>query len=244
MPYRFLSQDEAAQYLNLSRFELDRLVKDREIPFESRGDRILFRREALDEWASQRILSATPKRLAAYHQEASERTRARLQQDVVLAELIRPERIDAAMTAKTKASVLRDLAALAARTGWVCDPPELVQSLQAREALCSTAVPGGVAFLHPRSQQPYRFEASFLVLGRTVQPIHFGAPDGQPTDLFFLLCFQDDKLHLHTLARLCLMAQKTNLLANLRSAEDGASLYAALIAAEQEVVSTLRQSAR
>jgi nitrogen PTS system EIIA component len=243
MPYRFLSQDEAAQYLNLSRFELDQLVKDREIPFESRGDRILFRRQALDEWASQRILSATPKRLAAYHQEASERTRA-LRQDAVLAELIRPERIDAAMSAKTKASVLRDLAALAARTGWVCDPPELVQSLQAREALCSTAVPGGVAFLHPRSQQPYRFEASFLVLGRTVQPIHFGAPDGQPTDLFLLLCFQDDKLHLHTLARLCLMAQKTNLLANLRSAEDGAGLYAALIAAEQEVVSTLRQSSR
>jgi excisionase family DNA binding protein len=243
MPYRFLSQDEAAQYLNLSRFELDQLVKDREIPFESRGDRILFRREALDEWASQRILSATPKRLAAYHQEASERTRA-LRQDAVVAELVQPERIDGAMSAKTKASVLRDLAALAARTGWVCDPPELVQSLQAREALCSTAVPGGVAFLHPRSQQPYRFEASFLVMGRTVQPIHFGAPDGQPTDLFFLLCFQDDKLHLHTLARLCLMAQKTNLLADLRSAEDGASLYAALIAAEQEVVSTLRQSSR
>jgi len=70
------------------------------------------------------------------------------------------------------------------------------------------------------------------------------APDGQPTDLFFLLCFQDDKLHLHTLARLCLMAQKTDLLADLRSAQDGPGLYGVLIAAEREVVSTLRNATR
>jgi nitrogen PTS system EIIA component len=241
MPYRCLNQDEAAQYLNLHRSELDQLVKDREIPFENRGGRVLFRRQALDEWGSQRILSATPKRLAAYHQEASERTRARLQQDALLGELIRPGQIDAALPAKTKSSVIREMVALAARTGWVSDPAELVETLQAREALCSTGVPGGVAFLHPRAQQAYRFDASFVVLGRTVHPIPYGSPDGRATDLFFLLCFQDDKLHLHTLARLCLMALKANLLDELRSAEDRDAMYEVLIAAEQDVISTLRQ---
>jgi nitrogen PTS system EIIA component len=239
MPYRFFTQDEAAQYLNLPPTELERLVKDREIPFESRGDRIVFRPQALDEWASRRILSATPKHLTAYHEEASERTRVRLQQRALLAKLIRPEQIDGALAAKTKASVIREMVALAASTGWVNDPAELVETLQAREALCSTAVPGGVAFLHPRAQQPYRFEASFLVLGRTVQPIFYGAPDREPTHLFFLLCFQDDKLHLHTLARLCLMALKTDLLGQLRAAEDSAGAYSALMAAEEEVIRTL-----
>ncbi len=244
MPYRFFSEEEAAQYLNLGLPEIQRLVKDQEIPYENRGDRVVFRRQALDEWASQRILSANPKRLTAIHQESSQRTRARLKQDTLLPDLIRPAQIDAAVAAKTKASVLREMVALAARTGWVCDPPELVQSLQARETLCSTAVPGGVAFLHPRAQQPYRFEASFLVFGRTVQPIYFGAPDGQPTDLFFLLCFQDDKLHLHTLARLCMMALKTDVLAKLRLAADSAALYEALIGAEEEVVKATGLSGR
>ena len=120
--------------------------------------------------------------------------------------------IASAMTSKTKASVLRDLVALAEKTGNLCDPKTLLASLEAREELCSTAVPGGFALPHPRSHDPYLFETSFIVVGRPVQEIHFGAPDGQPTHLFFLICCQDDRLHLHTLARLCLIVQKTKLL--------------------------------
>jgi len=232
MPFRYFNPHEAAEYLHLSQADLDRLVQDRDIPFEKRGARMVFRRRELDDWASRRILSASAGRLAEFHQRSTQRTHALLHGDLLLQELIRSEQIDPAMTAKTKASVLRDLVALADRTGWICDPAELIASLQAREALCSTAVPGGVAFLHPRAQQPFRFTASFLVLGRTMQPIHYGAPDGQPTDLFFLLGCQDERLHLHTLARLCLMAQKTELLAQLRTAPDAPAMLACLLAAE------------
>jgi excisionase family DNA binding protein len=240
MPYRFFNVDEAAKYLNLARHDLEQLVKDRKIPFERRGDRTVFRRRDLDGWASQRILSASPQRLAEYHQRSSQRVQEDLQRGAILSELIRPNQIDPAMRAKTKPSVLRDLVALAARTGWVCDSAELTESLAAREELCSTAVPGGLAFLHPRAQQPYRFEASFLVLGRTVQPIHYGSPDGQPTDLFFLLCFKEDTLHLHILARLCLIAMKTDLLADLRAAPDASAMHHALLAAEEIVQETVR----
>jgi PTS system nitrogen regulatory IIA component len=240
MPYRTLTPDEAARYLFLSRLELDRLVKDGDIPFEIRGDRTVFRKQNLDEWVSQRILSANPNRLAAYHQQSALSPPSPLPKQPLLRALLQPQRIATAMRSKTKASVIRDLAQFACETGSVCDLAEVVESLEAREALCSTAVPGGVAFLHPRSQQPYRFEASFVVLGRTLQPIHFGAPDGQPTDLFFLLCFQEDKLHLHTLARLCLMALKTDLLQDLRAAADGATAYAILLAAEEAVINRMR----
>ena len=239
MPYRFFNPDEAAQYLNLSRGDIDRFVKDGDIPFERRGDRTVFRRRDLDGWASHRILSASPKRLAEYHQKSSQRAHAELPCDALMPELIRLEQIEPALAAKTKPSVLRDMVALASRTGWVCDPGELIESLEAREAIGSTAVPGGLAFLHPRAQQPYRFETSFLVLGRSVQPIHFGAPDGQPSDLFFLLCFQDDKLHLHALARLCLMAQKTDVLSELRAAMSAVEMEEGLIASEELVIASL-----
>jgi mannitol/fructose-specific phosphotransferase system IIA component (Ntr-type) len=54
--------------------------------------------------------------------------------------------------------------------------------------------------------------------------------------MFFLICCQDDRLHLHTLARLCLMAMKTNILQQLIAAPDAQSIRDALLAAEAEIL--------
>ncbi len=151
-------------------------------------------------------------------------------------DLLTPEFVAPALPAKTRASVLREMTALADKTGRLWDRPGLLAALEAREALCSTGLPGGLALLHTRNPEPYLFESLFVVLGRTVQPIPFGAPDGQPTDLFFLLACPDERLHLHTLARLCLMVQKTQLLEQLRQAPDAQAMYESLIAAEQTVL--------
>ena len=59
------------------------------------------------------------------------------------------------MTAKTKASVLRQMAARTEQTGRVSDPRALLDGVEAREALCSSGIPGGLAFLHSRSQESY-----------------------------------------------------------------------------------------
>jgi excisionase family DNA binding protein len=237
MPYRVFDTDQAAKYLHLPRTDVEHLAKDGVLPSELRGGRRVFHVRDLDAWASQRILGLSGSRLASYHQQSSQGTRGVLSEEVLMPTMIRPAGIDARLAAKTKASVLREMAALAERTGWVSDLRELVTGLEAREQLCSTAVPGGVAFLHTRQHEPYLFETSFIVLGRTVQGIHFGAPDGHPSDLFFLICPQDDRLHLHTLARLCLMGQKTGLLARLRQAPDAAAMHECLVAAEQTVLS-------
>jgi mannitol/fructose-specific phosphotransferase system IIA component (Ntr-type) len=157
-------------------------------------------------------------------------------------EMIQPGYMEAAMAAKTKASALREMVALAERTGLVYEPRVLLASLEAREEICPTAVPGGLALLHPRHHQPYLFESSFIVLGRPVQEIHFGAPDGKPTDLFFLICCQDDRIHLHTLARLCLMAQKTELLSQLRAAPNATAMHDCILASEAEVLQGKRPS--
>ena len=69
-----------------------------------------------------------------------------------------------------------------------------------------------------------------------MQEIPFGAPDGHPTSLFILICCQDDRFHLHTLARLCLMALTTDLLAQLRQAPEARTMRDCLLSAEQEVL--------
>jgi mannitol/fructose-specific phosphotransferase system IIA component (Ntr-type) len=150
--------------------------------------------------------------------------------------------VASAMTSKTKASVLRDLVDLADKTGQLNDTKTLIESLAAREELCSTALPGGFAVPHLRSQEPFLFESSFIVIGRPIQEIFFGAPDGEPTNLFFLLCCQDDRLHLHTLARLCLIALKTGVLEQLRAAPDAHAMHAAVLAAEQEILTSPKKT--
>ena len=236
MPFRLLNLEAVADYLHLTPADIEERVKNREIPFEKRGDRIVFRKAEIDAWASQRILGLPGQRLADYHQETTRFTRKILPQAAILPDMLQSGAIASAMTSKTKASVLRDLVTLAEKTGNLCDPKTLLASLEAREELCSTALPGGLALPHPRSHDPYLFESSFIVVGRPVQEIHFGAPDGQPTHLFFLICCQNDQLHLHTLARLCLIMQKTRLLDQLREAPDAGTMRVAILAAEQEIL--------
>ena len=196
----------------------------------------MFRKVEIDAWASQRILGLEGRRLAEYHQQTSRGTRPFLAHEAMMPEVIQPGFIDPALPAKTKASVLRQMARLAEKTGRVWDPQGLLAGLEARETLCSTGIPGGLALLHSRFPDAYMFESPFIVLGRTVQEIPFGSPDGQGTDLFFLLGCPDDRLHLHTLARLCLMAQKTELLAQLRVAADAAAMHQCILAAEEAVL--------
>ena len=244
MPYRLFSLEEVADYLHLTPAAVHGLLKDGAIPAEKRGDRYVFAKREIDAWASQRILGLPRRSLSDYHQQSTSQTRTLLPHVAILADLIEPGFIEPALRAKTKASVLQDMTALADRTGRVCDARELLASLQAREALCSTGLPGGLALLHPRHHQPYMFESSFLAVGRTVQAIHFGAPDGQPTHLFVLVCCQDDRLHLHTLARLCLMVQQTAALDRLRTAPDAAAMHAELLAAEAEVLAAAPPASR
>lgn len=238
MPYRTFGVEEAARYLHLSRADVELLVKDRDIPFERHGDRLVFRKVEIDAWASQRILGLEGRPLAEYHQKSSRGARQIVPHAAIMPEMIQPRYIEPGLTAKTKASVLRQMTALAAKTGRVCDSEALLQGLQAREELCSTGVPGGLALLHSRNPESYLFETAFLALGRTVQQIPFGAPDGQPTDLFFLIGCPDDRMHLHTLARLCLMAQKTDLLPQLRLAADAAAMCDCILASEQTVLAS------
>ncbi|MDD3180407.1 MAG: PTS sugar transporter subunit IIA [Opitutaceae bacterium] len=236
MPYRTLDLAEAAAYLHLSRIEVEQLMKTTDIPHERRGGRVVFLRGKIDAWASQRILGLPPKALTVYHQKSTHATRAVFEQDALIPDLLPSGFVEPALTAKTKGSVIRDMVAFAGKTGRVLDPRELLDSLEAREELCSTALPGGLAMLHCRNHEAYRFEGSFLMLGRTVQGIHFGAPDGRPTRLFFLICCQDERIHLHALARLCLIVLKTDVLDRLLAAPDAGTMRDALLTAEQTVL--------
>lgn len=236
MPHRTLSIDEVAAYLHLTVADVERLLRETDMPHANRGGRLVFARGEIDAWASQRILGLAPKRLDTYHEQSTRSTRELFPERALVPQLLTPEYINLELASKTRASVLRDMVALAEQTGRLFDPRELLASIEAREELCSTALPGGLALLHARHMEAYRFEGSFVVLGRTIQSVPFGAPDGRPTRLFFLLCCEDERIHLHALARLCTIAMKTNIVAELMEAADATVAYEQLKAAELGVL--------
>ena len=236
MSHRTFNSEELAEYLHISALDLERLLHETDIPKEERGGRLIFRRSEIDAWASQRILGMPDRRLDAYHEKSMRGTREIFAHNALVPELIQPSFINLELSSKTRASAIRDMVALAEGTGLVFDPGELLTSVEARETLCSTALPGGLALLHARNYDAFRFERSFIVLGRTIQRVPFSAPDGGPTRLFFLICCQDDRIHLHTLARLCMIAMKTDVLNQLFEAPDPTAAYDALVAAEQAVL--------
>jgi PTS system nitrogen regulatory IIA component len=239
LPFRVLSLDEVVDYLHVSRADVERLVHYKEIPFEMQGDRLVFRQNEIDAWASRRILGFSEEHLRNYHKKSSAKAHDLSKQHAIVPELFKAEFIASAMTSKTKASILRDMVQLAEGTGLVNYPQELLRSMEERERMCSTALPGGMAILHPRNHEPYMFGDSFVVVGKTVQPVPFGSPDGSTTDVFFLICCQDDRIHLHVLARICMMCQQTSLLLELREAQEPAQMYELLLKSEEEVIQQL-----
>jgi mannitol/fructose-specific phosphotransferase system IIA component (Ntr-type) len=192
MPQRMMNSDQVARYLHVEPTQIKCWVLQGEIPCEQAGAHPVFRRKDIDAWASQRILGMPERNLASYHRETSQQAHREDDGPFSVCDLLTPDRTVFALRSRTKASVLRDLTAVAEREEILYDPKDLVRSLEEREALCSTGLGGGVAIVHPRHHDPYIASEPFLILARAAHPICFGAPDGKPTDIFFLLVATDE----------------------------------------------------
>lgn len=236
MPHRVFSSKEAAEYLHLKPNDIEKLVRQKEIPFEQKGRQIVFRKIDMDVWASRRILVLTDKGLSDYHKTTSAKANGLADCRTIISNLTKKTIISTDMASRTKPSLLRDMVALADRNGLLLNARELLESLELRESLCSTALADGIALLHPRHHDPYMFEDSFIAFGRTIRAIPFGAPDGRETDIFFLICCQNDRLHLHVLARLCLMCRQKGFLLSLRQAASPADVHECLRLRELEAI--------
>jgi PTS system nitrogen regulatory IIA component len=114
--------------------------------------------------------------------------------------LTRPELIFPNLRAADSAGVLRELAAHAAAAGAAADGDGLFRALLEREQLGSTGLGHGVAIPHCKLKG---LDHGIVALGLARPGVDFGAPDGKPVSVFFLVLSPDDNPaeHLQTLAR-------------------------------------------
>jgi mannitol/fructose-specific phosphotransferase system IIA component (Ntr-type) len=102
---------------------------------------------------------------------------------VLLSQLLTPDRIRVPLESRDKPSVLRELVDLLARTAGG-DPNDVLASVNEREEAQSTGFGHGIAIPHGRTPT---LSGLALVAGRTATAIPYGAVDGQPVRLFFLV---------------------------------------------------------
>ncbi len=102
------------------------------------------------------------------------------------------DRFIANLSARSKDGVLSEMSKILAEDDDVRDPGLLLEMIRRRESLGSTGLGHGVAVPHGRSTAANKTK---VVFARSKRGIDFGAPDGEPCQLFFLIVapYEDHK---------------------------------------------------
>ena len=140
-------------------------------------------------------------------------------EDILSEDLVLPD-----LNAGSKTDVLVELSTTVAKQHPELDRIRLVQALEDRERLNSTALGDGVAIPHGKLPGIKRVFAAFA---RSKRGIDFHSLDGKPTHLFFLLVAPEDSAgaHLKALARISRLLKDEGFRGRLMQASDARALF-------------------
>jgi PTS system nitrogen regulatory IIA component len=135
------------------------------------------------------------------------------------------------LAASTVEEALAELSAGLARAGLVKDAGDLARRLAERERLGSTGLGGGVAIPHCKTRD---LADVLLAVGVSRKGIDFGAADGVPVTLIFLVVSPADApgLHLQALARISRVIRMPGVAEDVRRAATADEIAAVLKTAE------------
>lgn len=222
MASRDFDVDSLAAYLHLSPQQVARMADRGKLPGRKISAQWRFAEAEIHHWLEDRIGLSDEGELVQV-ESVLDRRRGEQAEVVSLAKMLPLDAIAVPLQARTRGSVIGEMAQLAARTGLLWDPERMAEAVRERESLHPTALDIGVALLHPRRPMPSILAEPFLALGRTYQGVPFGGVRGGLTDLFFLILSTDDRGHLRTLARLSRLLSDSATLEGLRCCESSAS---------------------
>jgi excisionase family DNA binding protein len=214
---------ELATYLHLDEKTVFKLVSTGRIPGLAIEGKWRFKRKQIDEWLEQQLVG-----------DDADFAELPDGMQLPLEDLLPDQAIIQDLKATAPLAVIEELAGRAFSTGWLTDKPWFVGAIVERESLSSTAMDGGVAFLHTRARDKGKILRPFLVVGRSWAGIDFSAPDGRPTYLFFLMGLKYDKLHLPVLGRLARALRNPATIAKLRSLSSPQQIRALLLKEDEQ----------
>ena len=143
-----------------------------------------------------------------------------------IVDLLSPEKIALGATAADKDAAIDLLVGLQAKSGCLTDQAAYKQAILAREAQSSTAIEAGIAVPHAKNDC---VTAPSLAACTLKQGVDYGAMDGQPSDLFFMIAApMDGDLHLEILSHLMVLLMDSEFSAQLRAARDAQAFLAVI----------------
>ncbi|MGN6643478.1 MAG: PTS sugar transporter subunit IIA [Verrucomicrobiota bacterium] len=152
---------------------------------------------------------------------------------VVLSQLIPLASINLNLKSTTREAVLEELVN---HIGEIANQPDarqtLLRALHEREQLYSTGIGDGVALPHARNALVGLVDKPVIVFGRHTPGIPYGALDGVPARLFFLLVAPTVTLHLAVLARISRLLRDSKVRQDLITVETPEKLLESIRNAE------------
>jgi PTS system nitrogen regulatory IIA component len=228
-----LTVDQLAAYLQRDAREVGKLASRGHLPGHKVSGQWRFALAEINHWLETQMPSLTEAQLSTLETAGGTQDGYK---EAILPGLLSEASLAVPLRASTRASVLKELVVLAEQSWHVYDPEAVLEAVRAREEMASTALPSGVAIPHPRRPLPAALGESVLAYGRTLSGLPFGAPRGELTDIFFLVCCREDTTHLRVLARLTRLLMREGFLDALREAQTPAESYEMLLNAEQQLL--------
>lgn len=132
-------------------------------------------------------------------------------------DLLKPEAITLGLDISSKDDAINALIGLHAAAGNLKDKDAYKAAILAREEQGSTAIGDGIAVPHAKTSA---VKAPALAAITVKNGVDYGAPDGKPSDLLFMIAATEDgDVHLEILSRLMVMLMAPDFTAKLRAAK-------------------------
>lgn len=132
-------------------------------------------------------------------------------------DLLKPEAITLSLDISSKDDAINALIGLHAAAGNLKDKDAYKAAILAREEQGSTAIGDGIAVPHAKTSA---VKAPALAAITVKNGVDYGAPDGKPSDLLFMIAATEDgDVHLEILSRLMVMLMDPDFTAKLRAAQ-------------------------
>ncbi|MGN0451322.1 MAG: fructose-specific PTS transporter subunit EIIC [Acutalibacteraceae bacterium] len=139
-----------------------------------------------------------------------------------ITDLLKSTAIELNVNLASKDEAIDKLIALHEKAGNLKDAAKFKEEILKRENHSSTAIGEGIAVPHAKSAA---VKAPALSLITVPSGIDYGAPDGKPSDLLFMIAATEDgDVHLEILSRLMVMLMDADFANALRNAKNAAEL--------------------
>jgi nitrogen PTS system EIIA component len=221
-----LTAKEAASFLKMNERTVIRLANGGQLPAAKIGRQWRFEKNHIIEWIESRM------RTMANHDLASFEKLEKPAQP--LFGVLHPEAI-VDLKSRSKPNAITELVELLCATGAVAEKKAMTKAVMEREELASTGIGEGVAFPHPRNVSNHFVKEAAVAIGRSRRGIDFGAEDGEPTRLFFLVCAPEERMHLRLLARLNRLLRNAALRRELMEAESAEEIVRSIRREEERL---------